>query len=222
MISVVVPVKGERPEAAARFRSLTSHPGAEVLVADGGSDAETTEAFRRIGARVLAGYGTRGARLHRAAKEARGEAFLFVHADSRLPEGAVDLVQRALHEGAAAGAFSLGYQGAGPGLRWIAAWANLRSVWLKLPFGDQGIFCRRDVYEQSGGFQDMAICDDLDFVRRIRRIAPLRILPEKTLTSPRRYQDRGAFRQVLRNWRVLAGYFAGVPAEKLERWYNAS
>ena len=67
----------------------------------------------------------------------------------------------------------------------------------------------------------MAVCDDLDLVRRLRRLAPLRILPEKTLTSPRRYQDRGPFRQVLRNWRVQAGYFAGVPAEKLERWYNA-
>jgi rSAM/selenodomain-associated transferase 2 len=221
VISVVIPVRGERPEAAARFRSIASNPAAEVVVADAGADPETTEAFRRMGARVLAGYGSRGARLHRAAKEARGEAFLFVHADSRLPEGAVDLVRRALQDGAAAGAFSLAYQGAGPALRWIAAWANLRSRWLKLPFGDQGIFCRRDVYEQAGGFRDLPVCDDVDFVRRLRRVAALRILPETTMTSPRRYQDRGALRQVLRNWRVLAGYFAGVPAEKLERWYNA-
>lgn len=220
MISVILPVKGERPESADRFRSLAGDPGAEILVADAGECEETSEAFRRIGARVFSGGGSRGARLHRAAGEARGEVLLFVHSDSQLPEGALDLVRNALRGGAGAGAFSLGYDGAGPGLRWIAAWANLRSRWLKMPFGDQGIFCRSDVYARSGGFRDLPICDDVDFVRRLRRAAPLRILPEKTFTSPRRYREQGALRQVLRNWRVLAGYFAGVRPEKLHRWYN--
>ena len=89
-----------------------------------------------------------------------------------------------------------------------------------MPFGDQGIFCRRDLYERSGGFADLPICDDVDFVRRLKRVSALRILPEKTLTSPRRYREQGSVRQVLRNWRVLAGYFAGVSPETLLRWYN--
>jgi uncharacterized protein len=222
VISVIVPVKGARPEAAERFRSLARDPDAEILVADGGDCAVTSDAFRKIGARVLSSFGSRGARLHRAAAEARGEILLFVHSDSRVPERALDLVRDALQGGAVAGAFSLGYEDAGPGLRWIAAWANLRSRWLKMPFGDQGIFCRRDVYERSGGFADLPICDDVDFVRRLKRVAKLRILAEKTMTSPRRYREQGSLRQVLRNWRVLAGYFAGVSPKKLQRWYNGS
>lgn len=215
-----MPVKGEGPESAERFRPLAGDPDAEILVADGGGFPETADAFRILGAKVIAGPGSRGARLHRAAGEARGDVFLFVHSDSRLPDKALDLVRDAVRGGAATGAFSLGYEDAGPGLRWIAAWANLRSRWLEMPFGDQGIFCRRAVYERSGGFADLPICDDVDFVRRLKRVAPLRILPEKTLTSPRRYREAGTLRQVLRNWRVLAGYFAGVPSEKLQRWYN--
>lgn len=215
-------MKGESPASAERFRSLAADSGAEVLVADGGGAAETREAFRGIGARVLSSFGSRGARLHAAAGEARGEIFLFVHSDSRVPEHALGLVGDAVQGGATAGAFSLGYEDAGPGLRWIAAWANLRTRWLKMPFGDQGIFCRREVYQRSGGFRDLPICDDVDFVRRLNRVAKLRILPEKTVTSPRRYREQGNLRQVLRNWRVLAGYFAGVPAETLHRWYNGS
>ncbi|HEY6147136.1 MAG TPA: TIGR04283 family arsenosugar biosynthesis glycosyltransferase [Thermoanaerobaculia bacterium] len=220
MISVIVPVKGERPESADRFRPLAGDPDAEILVADGGGYPETADAFRALGAKLVAGAGSRGARLHRAAGEARGDTLLFVHSDSRLPDRALDLVREALRGGAAAGAFSLGYEDAGPGLRWIAAWANLRSRWLAMPFGDQGIFCRRDLYERSGGFADLPICDDVDFVRRLKRVSALRILPEKTLTSPRRYLEQGSLRQVLRNWRVLAGYFAGVSPDKLLRWYN--
>ena len=220
VISVIVPVKGESPEAVRGFVPLAADPAAEVLVADGGGCPETSDAFRAIGARVLSGSGSRGARLHRAAQEARGDAFLFVHSDSRLPYGALDLVREALRGGAGAGAFSLGYQDAGPGLRWIAAWANRRSRWLGMPFGDQGIFCRREAYERAGGFRDLPICDDVDFVRRLKGAAAMRILPEKTLTSPRRYRESGNVRQVLRNWRVLAGYFAGVAPEKLQRWYN--
>jgi rSAM/selenodomain-associated transferase 2 len=220
VISVIIPVRGEGPEAVDRFRPLFVDPDVEVLVADGGGSPDAADAFRAVGARVISDGRSRGARLDRAAREAKGEAFLFVHSDSRIPNGAVGLVREALRNGAAAGAFSLGYQDAGPGLRWIAAWANLRSRWLGMPFGDQGIFCTRDAYERAGGFRDLPICDDVDFVRRLKRVSALRILPEKTLTSPRRYRESGSLRQVLRNWRVLAGYFAGVDPEKLLRWYN--
>jgi rSAM/selenodomain-associated transferase 2 len=226
VLSVIVPVRGESPAVAARFERFAKASGAELLVADADADAsgpgggETADAFRAIGARVIASPGTRGARLAAAAMEARGDVLFFLHSDSRAPEGALDAVRRAIDDGAAGGAFSLAYEDAGLALRWIAAWANLRSRWLKLPFGDQGIFCRRDAYERAGGFRDLAICDDLDFVRRLRRCGRFVILPEKTVTSPRRYQDRGAVAQVLINWKVQLGYFAGVAPETLERWYN--
>jgi len=224
VLSVIVPVRGETPAVAARFERFASAPGVELLVADadasrpGGS--ETAEAFRTIGARVIPGRGTRGARLAAAAAEARGDLLFFLHSDSRAPDDALDAIRRAVAAGAAAGAFSLAYEGAGPALRWIAGWANLRSRWLKLPFGDQGIFCRRDAYERAGGFRDLAVCDDLDFVRRLGRCGRFVILPEKTTTSPRRYTERGALAQVLVNWKVQLGYFMGVAPETLERWYN--
>lgn len=220
MISVIVPVRGEAPETAARFGWIASDRDAELIVADGGGDPATAEAFRAIGARVVCGSGSRGARLDEAAKAARGEAFLFLHSDSRPADGALDALRASLARGSAAGAFSLGYEDAGLALRWIAAWANLRSRWLKMPFGDQGIFCRRDVYERSGGFHDLAVCDDLDLVLRLRKAGRFEILPEKTRTSARRYRSRGALAQVLVNWRVQAGYFAGASPETLERWYN--
>jgi rSAM/selenodomain-associated transferase 2 len=220
LISLIIPIRNETPDAAERFRPFLLPGRTEIVVADAGDSPETSRAFEAIGASLVRGEGSRGLRLHRAALEARGEVLFFVHADSRPPGNALDAIRDCLEGGASAGAFSLAYENAGPALRWIAWWANLRSRLLGLPFGDQGLFCRREAYERCGGYRDLAICDDVDIVRRVKSAGPFQVLPEKTVTSPRRYRERGALRQVLRNWRVLLGYFAGVSSAKLERWYN--
>jgi hypothetical protein len=201
MISVIVPFQDEPPEPSA-FLDGTAFPAEAELVLEDCSS------------------GTRGAGLARAAGRARGDILLFLHADSRLPEGALDIVRREIEHGAAAGAFSLAYAEADFRMRWIAWWANRRSRILRLPFGDQGIFCRRDAYESAGGFRDLPVCDDLDLVLRLRRAGRFVVRPETTTTSARRYRQRGALRQVFRVWRVVAGYFAGVDPARLRRWYE--
>jgi cellulose synthase/poly-beta-1,6-N-acetylglucosamine synthase-like glycosyltransferase len=203
MISVIVPFQDEPPEEIAGLSELAERagPGAELVLAD-------------------ASAGTRGASLAAAARRARGDVLFFVHADSRPPQDAVAIIRNEIDAGAAAGAFSLAYEPSDRTMRRIAWWANLRSRLLRLPFGDQGLFCRRDAYERAGGFRDMAVCDDLDLVRRLRRQGRFVIRPEATRTSPRRYRDGGgALRQVLRVWRVFLGYYAGVSPERLARWY---
>jgi len=220
MISVIVPVKDEPPGVAERFARFAGPADeSELLVADGGGDERTRQAFREAGARVLSLPGTRGSRLAKAAAAARGDALFFLHADSQPPDDALALISRSLDDGADAGAFSLAYEDADRRMRWIAWWANRRSR-LGMPFGDQGIFCRRSTYERTGGFRDLPICDDLDLVRRLRRVGAFVVRPEKTVTSPRRYREVGPLRQVLRTWRVLAGYYAGVSPETLTRWYE--
>jgi rSAM/selenodomain-associated transferase 2 len=220
VISVIVPVKNEGPEIAVRFSRFCHPPAAELIIADGGVGAATREALRASGARLFCGPGSRGSRLAQAAAQARGEILFFLHADSRAPEEALSIIPRAIDEGADAGAFSLAYESGGGVMRWIAWWANLRSRLGKLPFGDQGIFCRREAYEQVGGFRDLPICDDLDLVVRLKRVGRFVVRPEKTVTSHRRYETVGAFRQVFRNWKVMAGYFAGIAPETLSRWYE--
>jgi rSAM/selenodomain-associated transferase 2 len=220
LISLIIPIRGDGAGAVDRFRRFLVPGETEILIADRGDCPERSRAFEAIGARIVREEGSRGRRLDRAARLARGDILFFTHSDSRPPDNALSLITAALAAGSAAGAFSLAYEDATPSLSWIAWWANLRSRRLGLPFGDQGLFCRRDVYERSGGFRDLPVCDDVDIVRRLKRVGRLVILPERSVTSPRRYRENGSLRQVLRNWRVLAGYFAGVSPEKLERWYN--
>jgi glycosyltransferase involved in cell wall biosynthesis len=181
VISLILPIRGEEPSAADALRATARN--FEVIVADGGCPPETVEAFSRIASQWIAMPGrTRGARLAQGARLAAGEILFFLHADSRPPVRAQELIERAVAGGAAAGSFRLAYEEATPALRWISAWANLRTRWLQLPFADQGIFCTRAAYEASGGFRDLPICDDLDFVRRLARVDRLHLLPEPCVT----------------------------------------
>jgi hypothetical protein len=200
MISVIVPVKDEPPETLDALKRLAAASGAELLLASGS--------------------GTRGARLAETASRARGDVLFFLHADSRPPERALAIIHETLDAGAPAGAFSLRYEPEDARMRWIAWWANRRARVFGVVFGDQGIFCRRDAYLAAGGFRDMPVCEDIDLVRRLRRVGRFVVRPETTATSPRRYRERGTLRQVLLVWKVLAGYYLGVSPERLAEWYR--
>ena len=215
MISLVIPVREEREGWWRNFAAVAAD--FEIVVADGGGAAPPPAGFP---ARVLPLPGTtRGARLDAGARAASGDVLFFLHADSRPPDDARDLIEAAVSDGATAGCFRLAYRDATAMMRSIAFGANLRTRWLRLPFGDQGIFSTRDSYVAAGGFRDLPVCDDLDFVRRLRRRPGFAVLPACCATSARRYRGR-AVRQVVTNARVLAGYFAGAAPETLERWYR--
>lgn len=218
-VSIIVPVGNETPEVVASLTDVARRGFCELIIVDSGRAPIAAGAAEPLRIQRIAGAGSRGACLARAVSEARGDVLFFLHADSRPPENAVELIRAALAQGASSGSFSLAYANANLRMRWVAAWANLRSRVLRLPFGDQGIFCRREAYQLAGGFRDMAVCEDVDLVRRLRRTGRFVVRPEVTTTSARRYQDRGTFRQVLRVWIVLAGYFTGVSPERLGSWY---
>ena len=215
MISLVVPIRDEPEGWWENFAPVA--PDFEIVVVDGSARPSVPAAIR---GRVLALPGTsRGARLAAGASAAAGDVLFFLHGDSRPPADAKARIEDAVARGAAAGCFRLAYRDATPATRWIAACANLRTRRLRLPFGDQGIFCTRAAYAEAGGFRDLPVCDDVDFVRRLRRNPRFAVLDACCAASSRRYRGR-AVRQILVNARVLAGYFAGISPETLERWYR--
>jgi len=215
VISLIVPARGESRDW---WQSVSpASADFDLVVVDGGGNPEAPPDFP--GRVLLLPGSSRGARLDAGARAARGDVLFFLHGDSRPPATARRLIEEAVEAGAPAGCFLLAYTDETPALRRLAWWANLRTRWLRLPFGDQGMFCTRAAYEKVGGFADLAICDDVDFARKIGRLRGFRVMAAACRTSPRRYR-RGTLRRVLINVRVLAGFFLGVGNETLERWYR--
>ena len=216
-ISVVIPALNE---AAAIGECLAAIPAGsdEVVVADGGSTDGTPDAAARAGARVVATERGRGPQMNAGASTATGDALLFLHADSRLPEDAFELVRRSLaDEAVAGGAFHLAIDGAGWFYSFTARNANIRSKLVGAPYGDQAFFVRRAAFEALGGYRDLPWCEDLDFIRRLRRAGRVVIAPGAVWTSARRWERHGRVRVTVRNGLLFLRYWLGLLEERKTR-----
>jgi GT2 family glycosyltransferase len=83
------------------------------------------------------------------------------------------------------------------------------------------MFARREAYSRAGGFTPMALFEDVDLVRRLRRVGRLAFPSVRAFTSPRRWEERGILRTMLCNWWVFWLYSAGANPSRLERIYGS-
>jgi rSAM/selenodomain-associated transferase 2 len=228
-ISVVVPVYREEA-VAALLGDLLSRPDAgalDVIVVDGAPDRDTLALIPAHLAAdprltLLSSPPGRGVQQNAGAAAALGDILLFLHADTLLPDNAVTLVSQCMaDQSLSGGAFSLGYAEASPGLAFIAAAANARSNFTRVPYGDQAIFVRRTVFEGLGGFRPLPVMEDLEFMTRLRsRGHAIRILALPVRTSGRRQLREGLLRCTLRNLALRLLYHLGVPAARLAGLYR--
>jgi rSAM/selenodomain-associated transferase 2 len=216
-ISVVIPSLDEEDHVAAAVRSVRED--AEVIVVDGGSADGTREAAAAAGATVMVSARGRGVQLHAGARAARGDWIVFLHADTRLERGWAAAL-RSLPTDVVGGAFRLALDPPRPAYRLIDAGVALRCRLFRLPYGDQGIFARRDVYGRIGGFRPLPLMEDVDLVRRLARAGPLAFPSVRAFTSARRWERQGVLATTLKNWALAVLYALGASPETLVRAYE--
>ena len=221
LVSVVIPTLDEEAELPGVLEHLAFLPGRwEAIVADGGSSDRTVQIACERGAGIVARGVTRAAQLNAAAAAARGEVLLFLHADSRLPSGAHGSIVAALRDPALAGGnFALSFDGGDRFARMLtAAYALQRRFGFY--YGDSSIWVRREVFERLGGFRELPIMDEYDFVRRLERAHRTTCLPGPARTSPRRWRALGVPRTLLSLWAIRLLFIAGVPPRRLAALYR--
>ncbi len=218
-LSIVIPALNEEALIGETLKSIDRDLETEVIVADAGSTDATRHHAEAAGARVLRAKPGRAAQMNSGAAAARGEILLFLHADTRLPPGYAEQVKEVLHRpGVVAGAFLLGFDDPRISLRLVAAGANLRSRFRQLPYGDQALFVRKDVFAESGGFRQLPVMEDYEWTRRLRRMGRIALAPGLVTSSARRWLLHGVFRTTLTHQLMLWGWKLGVSPERLTRW----
>lgn len=196
------------------------HAGAELIVVDGGSDDDTlTRAAMACDQTIVSPRG-RARQMNTGASLARAESLLFLHADTRLPDGALDMVLAPLGHGAHWGRFDVRISGTHPMLRLVARMMNVRSRLTGIATGDQAIFCRRDVFDAVGGFPDQALMEDIALSRALKQLGSPACLRQRVLTSGRRWETHGVWRTIFLMWRLRAAYAFGADPAVLARQYG--
>lgn len=221
--SIVIPVLYEQRTIAGFLEDLgrvRDYSRCELIVVDGEPDGGTIREISGDGVVTMISPPGRARQMNAGAAVARGDVLLFLHADTRLPAGALAEVERAL-AGADAGAFRLSFDSNRFIYRVMAGFVTIRAHWNRLPYGDQALFMRRRYFEQLGGYSDIPILEDVDIVRRIRRSGGrLEIIKSRVRTSCRRMEAEGIFRRVTLNWMMTVLYNLGVSPHKLARFYR--
>ena len=217
-ISVIIPTLNAAASLPGAFASLMEGVEAglvrEVIVTDGGSDDDTAMIAETVGARVVTAPPSRGGQLRRGCAQAQGDWLLVLHADTQLAAGWTDAVKAAMADREVA---YWGYLQFDQGGRAVAAWANLRSKVLGLPYGDQSLFLSQRLYAQVGGYPDQPIMEDVALARALRgRLQPA---GHVAVTSSAKYRAQGWVTRGARNLILLARYFLGADPRDLAKAY---
>lgn len=223
MLSIIIPVLNEAAAIApalTRLQPLRPH-GVELIVVDGGSDDNTAALSGPLADRVTRAPRGRASQMNAGAAIARGDVLMFLHIDTRLPDGALGLIRTALSRpGNVWGHFDVRIDSPVPVLALVSRMMNLRSRLSGMVTGDRAMFVRRAAFDQAGGFPDIALMEDLAISRVLKRIARPVSISTPAITSARRWQTQGVLRTIVLMWRLRLAYFLGADPADLARRYG--
>jgi rSAM/selenodomain-associated transferase 2 len=202
MISVITPVLNEEDTIAQFFAALAALGGEwELILVDGGSSDGTVDRicalrpqFPRSVTLIRAPRG-RASQMNAGAEIAAGEVLLFLHADCSVPPDSVAAIENACAvPGVAGGGFTQAFPGGDPLVRLICVLGNFRVRVTRNFYGDSGIFVKKEIFRETGGYDQAPFFEDVALCRKAKKRGRLVVLDRVILTSPRRFQEKGSFR----------------------------
>jgi glycosyltransferase involved in cell wall biosynthesis len=196
-VSIVIPARND----AKALRRTLDHlqrlhriESAQIIVAAAGEKEETENAIAGRAKIVWPAHSTRSALMNAGASMASGDVIFFLHADSYPPLAALVEIQSALQDPrVVGGAFEHRFEETAWSLKLIS-WINRRRYFFtRNYYGDQGIFARTNIFRLLGGYRDLFM-EDLDFIRRLKKVGRTKLIPLPLITSGRRFLTWGPWR----------------------------
>ena len=218
-LAVIIPVLNEAEGLPRTLEQLKLRDGDTLIVVDGGSSDSSMEIAQDASATVLHSVKGRGLQLAKGLEEVQSEYLVLLHADTALPsQWRVEVETILADPKVSCGAFRLSFFNSFAGGSLVAAFANFRSRFLQCPYGDQALFMRRTDLERIGGIPEIPILEDLELVKRLKKLGRISISKEAVATNGRRWKGRAGLKTTLVNWTTAIGYRMGVSPWALSQW----
>lgn len=218
-VSFVIPVLNEEAAVVDLLSDLRArYPGSELIVVDGGSDDRTVPLALPLCDQLLLADTGRARQMNLGGQVACRAYVCFLHADSR-PGVSAAALDKCFRAGPAWGFCRVRLSGERRFFRVIEWCMNQRSRFTAVATGDQMLFVQKATFDESGGFNDIPLMEDVAYCKRLRRVQSPFIIEAPVLTSSRRWEEGGAVATVLRMWLLRLAYFLGVAPATLWRYY---
>jgi rSAM/selenodomain-associated transferase 2 len=217
--SFIIPVLNEQGRIGPLLQMLAArYPGSQQLVVDGGSTDATVAEARALCSEVISSAPGRAVQMNTGARAANRAYLFFLHADTHPSIAEADL-QQCLNTHPSWGFFRVRLSGCHWMFRIIERAMNLRSRLTAVATGDQMIFVRRELFEESGGFAAIPLMEDIEYCKRLRKAARPLFVRQVVETSSRRWEEGGIIPTVMRMWGLRLAYFMGVSPTRLKTYY---
>lgn len=222
-VSIIIPVLNEEDTIKTVLEQFKYYrqQGHEVIVVDGGSEDNTISIAQSLADTVIKSQPGRAIQMNTGAKSAKFNVLWFLHADTLIPEHAIESIQDALNKkGYNWGWFKINLSGTNMFFRVIESMMNMRSCISGVATGDQGIFVKKTLFDNVKGYSVIPLMEDVDLSKKLKKQSKHRCLKERLTTSSRRWEKNGIFSTMLLMWRLRLLYWLGVSADKLARQYR--
>lgn len=226
-VSVIIPCwKDEAPleRLLTELRQAETEEDAllQIIVVDAAPSEHCQLLCQRFGALWSPATPSRGEQLRQGASLAEHRVFWFLHADAHIERHALAGIRSAIDANAAGGYFAFRFidshdwQG-----RLIERLVALRNR-IGVPYGDQGIFARRDAYFLAGQHAVWPLFEEVPLVKGLRRQGPFCRVDSGLGVSARRWKRDGWWRRSLRNRLLAVGFMLKISPFRLAKLYSGS
>lgn len=222
-VSVIIPALNEAADLPLLLNDLrpVRQSGHEVVLVDGGSTDGTIDLAVDDVDKVLSSEPGRARQMNAGAARASGDTLWFLHADTRLSASALDALLFMRESGRQWGRYNVRLSGRDWRLRLVETMMNLRSCVTGIATGDQGLFIERKLFEETGGFPEIPLMEDIALSKRLRaKTRPACIQTPRLQTSSRRWETRGIWATIVLMWRLRLAYAMGADPVDLARRYR--
>jgi len=219
-ISIIIPTYNESQHLPLLLSDLSiSNEEAEIIIVDCHSEDKTIEIGKLYGSKIYKSKKkNRGLQLNIGAKKAKGKWFIFIHADSRIRQGWLKKVKSVIrYNKNFVCFFKFKINNKNIIYRFLEILVNLRSYIFKDPYGDQGLLIHRETYFKTKGYRKIALMEDLDFIKRLKKKVSLKMLNIPIYTSSRKWEKTNIIFQAFNNWSYRKRWLSG---ESIKSLYN--
>jgi len=221
-LSIVIPVFNEELFLQQHISFFTTLKNTEIIFVDGGSSDNTRQILENHKLKVISSpVACRSYQMNLGAKLATKNTLLFLHGDSLLPSNYLEAIEDILSQNkVVAGAFNLKIDQDSLPLYFISFMVKVRSHLFSLPYGDQGIFLKKETFETVGGFPDIPIMEDFALIKKLQKIGKIKIANSAVTTSSRRWKKLGVWKTTMINQVMIVGYYLKINPDKLSQIYR--
>ena len=218
--SIIIPTLNEQKTIQSCLSALQPlRNNCEIIIVDAGSNDQSITSTA-LADKIIKSEKGRARQMNTGASHATGDILIFLHADTTLPDHALQLIEQHIGSKRVWGRFDVRLSGDHFMLKVIARMMNWRSRLTGIATGDQVIFVTREAFAAAGHFPEIALMEDISLSKALKKISPPICINAKATSSGRRWECYGLYRTILLMWSLRLRYFFGADPQLLAALYS--